>query len=86
MALCKDGHCVCFAARNFLDFHLAEGYDQFGLGLVGAAIFVLRHTGRVRMAQLPAATATPGVESALVGQCDRARIATCYLNDLDCLQ
>ena len=38
------------------------------------------------MSKLAAAATTPGVESALVGQCDRVRIATRYLHDLDCLQ
>jgi len=59
MTLGKDSHSVCFAARNFFDLHLAEGNNQLRLGLIRAAVFVLRHTARVRVTKLAATTASP---------------------------
>ncbi len=80
IAILKDGDCVCLSAGDLPDLLLFEYDDEFGLGLVGAAVFVLGHGGRVRVAQLPATPASPRVEAPLRRQSHRVRVST---GDLD---
>jgi len=81
VTIVKHSDGVSFSARHLFDFHLFESNDQFGFGLVWAAIFVFGHRGRVRVTELTAATSTPGVKSPAICQSDGVSITACYLHD-----
>jgi len=86
MALGKDGDRVRFTTGDFLDLHLAQSDNKLRLGLVRAAVFVLGHAARVRVAQLAAATATPRVKASLICKSDRVRVAASNLHNFNRLE
>ncbi len=66
MPIIKHSNCMRFPTSNLPHFLLFEYCDEFRFGLIRAAIFIFRHGWSVRMAELAAATTTPGVESAIL--------------------
>ena len=78
-----DCNGVGLATGDLPYFLLLQHYDQFRLGLVGAAIFIFRHRGGIRVTELAAATSTPRVEASLSCECDSMCITACYLDYAD---
>jgi len=74
---------VSLSTGNLFHFVAFQRHYKFGLWLVRAAVFILRHRSGVGVTQLTTATAAPGVESALIGKSNRVSIATCDLHYFD---
>ena len=74
---------VGLPAGDLPDFLLLKHYNQFWLRLVGAAIFIFRHRGGIRVTELAAAATTPRVEASLSCECDGMSISACDLDYAD---
>ena len=86
VTLTEDGHRVRLATGHLFYFHLPQGDDELGVGLVRAPVLVLWHRRGVWVTQLAAPSAAPRVETALISQRYGMSISAGYLHDLDCLK